>query len=212
MGKKALIFLRTKEQIFKDKKTDITAINLVIKYSLGWALLFTSVAILFKKKLLVFSQKHAGDKFHNESKTQNVLTIDNIPKNIPYADHLEVRWEVVMPNSVFEELNAKAKLEWTKIFSNPRNAASWSLRMKDNTITKQRKLKFFAYDLANFEEFRIKENKQSYFDTIKDLESLWFEISSYFKKCKNIESVINEIKNFWDVKSQIDFDIDWLVL
>lgn len=56
-------------------KTDITVVNQVIKYSLGWALLFTSVAILFKKKLLVFSQKHAGDKFHTESKTQNALTV-----------------------------------------------------------------------------------------------------------------------------------------
>lgn len=56
-------------------KTDITAINAIIKYSLGWALLFTSVAIIFKKKLLVFSQKHAGDKFHSESKTQNLLTV-----------------------------------------------------------------------------------------------------------------------------------------
>jgi uncharacterized membrane protein YfcA len=54
---------------------DITAINNIIKYSLGWALFFTSVAVLFKKKLLVFSQKHAGDKFHSESKTQNTLTV-----------------------------------------------------------------------------------------------------------------------------------------
>lgn len=56
-------------------KTDISAINAVIKYSLGWALLFTSVAVLFKKKLLNFSQKHSGDKFHSESTTQNMLTI-----------------------------------------------------------------------------------------------------------------------------------------
>ncbi|UQD55954.1 sulfite exporter TauE/SafE family protein [Flavobacterium sp. K5-23] len=56
-------------------KTDITGINAIIKYGLGWALLFTSIAVLFKKKLLVFSQKHAGDKFHSESKTQNILTI-----------------------------------------------------------------------------------------------------------------------------------------
>lgn len=56
-------------------KTDITAINVIIKYSLGWALLLTSVAVLFKKKLLVLSQKHAGDKFHSESKTQNLLTV-----------------------------------------------------------------------------------------------------------------------------------------
>jgi hypothetical protein len=56
-------------------KTDITAINAIIKHSLGWALLFTSVAVLFKKKLLVISQKHAGHKFHSESKTQNALTV-----------------------------------------------------------------------------------------------------------------------------------------
>lgn len=56
-------------------KTDVTALNAIIKHSLGWALLFTSIAIVFKKRLLVFSQKHAGDKFHRESKTQNFLTV-----------------------------------------------------------------------------------------------------------------------------------------
>lgn len=61
--------------ILHNIKSDISVINSLIKYSLGWALLFTSVAILFKKKLLVLSQKHAGDKFHSESKTQNGLTV-----------------------------------------------------------------------------------------------------------------------------------------
>ena len=56
-------------------KTDITTINSVIKYGLGWALIVTSVAVLFKKKLLVISQKHAGDKFHTQSNTQNALTV-----------------------------------------------------------------------------------------------------------------------------------------
>jgi len=56
-------------------KTDITALNAIIKYSLGWALLLTSIAVLFKKKLLILSQKHSGDKFHSESKTQNLLTV-----------------------------------------------------------------------------------------------------------------------------------------
>lgn len=61
--------------ILDNIKTDITTINALIKQSLGWALLFTSVAILFKKRLAAFSQKHAGDRFHKESKTQNILTI-----------------------------------------------------------------------------------------------------------------------------------------
>lgn len=61
--------------ILESIKTDVTAMNAIIKYSLGWALLFTSIAVLFKKKIMIFSQKHAGDKFHYESKTQNILTV-----------------------------------------------------------------------------------------------------------------------------------------
>lgn len=61
--------------VLESIKTDISSLNSIIKQSLGWALLFTSVAILFKKKLLILSAKHAGDRFHKESNTQNVLTI-----------------------------------------------------------------------------------------------------------------------------------------
>jgi NAD-dependent DNA ligase len=46
------------------------------------------------------------------------------------------------------------------------------LRLKDASVTAKRNLKFFAYDLANFEEFRLKEKKETYFETIKDLENL----------------------------------------
>ncbi len=147
-----------------------------------------------------------------EDVTQNILQIENIPKTIAYKKHLEVRGEVVMPISSFNMLNEEAKNTWWKIFSNPRNAASWSLRMKDNRVTKKRKLQFFAYDLANFSEFVEEEQKESYFDVIKDLEKLWFDISSFFERSEDIWEVINKIQNFWDIKSKIDFEIDWLVL
>jgi hypothetical protein len=61
--------------ILHNIKTDVTVLNSIIKNSLGWALLFTAVAILFKKKLVLLSQKHAGEMFYNKSKTQNALTV-----------------------------------------------------------------------------------------------------------------------------------------
>ena len=147
-----------------------------------------------------------------EDVTINAMQIANIPKTIPYKKYLEVRWEVVLPISSFNSLNEIAKKEGWKIFSNPRNAASWSMRMKDASVTKKRNLKFFVYDLANFEEFRLEENISEYYDVIKDLEKFGFEISSYFNKLSGIWEVISAIDNFWDVKKQIDFEIDGLVL
>lgn len=154
-----------------------------------------------------------------EDITINAFQIWNIPKKIPYKNRLEVRWEVIMPISVFNEINKKALKEWTKIFSNPRNAASWSLRQLDSSITKTRKLAYFAYDLANFEEFANDENKQNYYEVIKDLENFWFDISSYFKTFSHIEDLIKEIvkengelKTKQEFISGLDFDIDWLVI
>jgi len=147
-----------------------------------------------------------------EDVTVNVMQIENIPKSITYTDYLEVRGEVVMPISVFNDINEKAKVEGTKIFSNPRNSASWSLRMKNAKVTKERKLKFFAYDLANLEEFKINEKIENYFNIIKNLEKLWFDISSYFEICNTINDVIYKIENFTDIKNKIDFEIDGLVV
>jgi DNA ligase (NAD+) len=56
--------------------------------------------------------------------TENIKTIKNIPQEIQYKEYLEIRGEVVMPISAFNMLNEKAKVEGTKVFSNPRNAAS----------------------------------------------------------------------------------------
>ena len=141
-----------------------------------------------------------------EDVTQNIMQIKNIPKEIEYLEYLEVRGEVIMPISSFEKLNKEALESGEKVFSNPRNAASWSLRMKDNRVTKKRNLAFFAYD---FWDLIISD---SYFDCIKNLEKLWFDITSYFEKCKNIWVVIDKIHNFWDIKKNIDFEIDGLVL
>jgi DNA ligase (NAD+) len=158
-----------------------------------------------------------------EDVTENIMQIQNIPKKIDYKKKLEVRGEVVMPISSFEMLNKEAKRKGEKVFSNPRNASSGSLRVLDTTITKKRNLKFFAYDLANFAEFiqnpptapLIKgelKGDYTYYEVIKDLENLGFEISRYFKKCKDIEEVITNIENFWNIKKEIDFEIDGLVI
>lgn len=47
---------------------------------------------------------------------------------------------------------------------------------------------------------------------IETLEELWFDISSYFPKCDSIQEVIVAIENIWNIKSEIDFEVDGLVI
>lgn len=143
-----------------------------------------------------------------EDVTENIMQINNIPKVIDRSWIFEVRGEVVMPISSFERLNKQALKEWGKVFSNPRNAASGSLRVLDTNITKHRDLQYFAYDVSNFEAF----STGAYHALIETLESLGFAISSYFPKCSGIEEVISAIETIWNIKSEIDFEIDGLVI
>ena len=51
------------------------AMNLVIKQALGVVLLLTALAIFFKKRLLAFAQRHAGDRYRLSSRSLNGLTV-----------------------------------------------------------------------------------------------------------------------------------------
>ncbi len=185
----------------------INNVSYTLEYKFDWLW----IELIYKKWELVQAiTRWNGIEW--EDVTQNIFCIDNIPKYIDYKEHLEVRWEVVMPISSFESLNKKAIKENKKVFSNPRNAASWSVRTKDIKITKERNLKFYAYDLANFDEFRHRENISNYYDVILDLEKLWFEISSYFEIFDSIEWVIDSIDTIDSFKKDIDFEIDGLVI
>lgn len=55
--------------------TDTAALNAVIKHALGYVLLLTALAILFKQKILGFAQKHAGDHYHLSDRSLRTLTI-----------------------------------------------------------------------------------------------------------------------------------------
>ena len=192
----------TQSQIYKEKP--INDIDYTIEFKFDWLW----VELIYNNWELIQAITR-WNWIEWEDISENVKQVKNIPKEIKYKERIEVRGEVIMPISVFKKLNEKSKKVGDKIFSNPRNAASWSLRLLDNSITKERKLKFFWYDVLNYYSF---ENNNSYYNLIKKLDNLWFETSWYFKKIKWIKNVINSIDNFWETKKSIDFEIDGLVI
>ena len=150
-----------------------------------------------------------GDGFIGEEITQNVMFIKGIPKNLINckSDLIEIRGEVFFLRSDFEKLNTKL-IEKNK-FSNPRNAASGSLRQLDSKITKDRPLRFIPHgygtysyknEFLNFEDFLTFCKKNN------------FDKTGYSKKYDNIEDIYKYVSDIEKKRSSINFDIDGLVI
>jgi len=95
-----------------------------------------------------------GDGTTGEDITANLRTIDSIPLRLLGDDVpplLEARGEVYMPYAAFDALNERQVEEGKPVFANARNAAAGSVRMKDPSITAQRRLGIWIYQLGLIE-------------------------------------------------------------
>ncbi|MET3770333.1 DNA ligase (NAD+) [Marisediminicola sp. UYEF4] len=79
-----------------------------------------------------------GDGVVGEDVTENVAWVPGIPRRLAGSGHpplVEVRGEVFFPVAAFRDLNAEQSAAGDRIFANPRNAASGSLRQKEEGKT-----------------------------------------------------------------------------
>ena len=89
-----------------------------------------------------------GDGVTGEDVTENIRTIATVPKTLREpVPFLEVRGEVYMSDESFQRLCQRQELLEEKPFKNPRNAAAGSLRQKDPTVTAQRELSIFVFNV-----------------------------------------------------------------
>lgn len=83
--------------------------------------------------------------------TANVSGIDGIPVSLHggRTDRVEIRGEIVMYNSDFEELNAAREAAGLKTFANPRNTVAGTIKSKDPAEIEDRKLHFIPHTLTD---------------------------------------------------------------
>jgi len=182
-------------------------VNQNIEYTCELKIDGIASTIHYEDGLLVLAATR-GNGTVGENITKNALTINSLPKVLTEHISLEVRGEVYMLKSVFNELNDKRKLENKSLFANPRNAAGGSLRQLDSNITKERKLDQFSYTLVNPEKYNI--YKQS--DVMTYLSKLGFSVNPHFRKCHNIDEVIEYIEEYKDKRKELPYETDGIVI
>ncbi len=175
--------------------------NFEITYSAEPKIDGISASLTYKNGNFVIGLSR-GDGNEGEDITNNLFTIEDIPKKIASNDfpsEIDVRGEVYIKNSDFENLKEK--------FANPRNAASGSLRQKNSEETRKIPLKFIAYTFGY--ERGLETSTQS--EYLLKLRKWGFQTNPLNK---TISGIKNLLKNYDDVEKKrlnLDFDIDGIV-
>jgi DNA ligase (NAD+) len=149
-----------------------------------------------------------GDGIVGEDITENLKTIRTIPLVIDEQRPLEVRGEVYMAKSVFEELNVIRSEEKEALFANPRNAAAGSLRQLDSKIAAQRKLSVFFYSFVNAHELGLDTQSAS----LERLSSLGFNVNAMSLTCATIDDVISFVNHWQAKRDELPYEIDGIVI
>ncbi|WP_170606874.1 NAD-dependent DNA ligase LigA [Ruegeria arenilitoris] len=149
-----------------------------------------------------------GDGEVGENVTENARTVKDIPQKIDNApDILEVRGEVYMSHSDFDDLNSRQAALGGKTFANPRNAAAGSLRQLDPAITKSRPLRFFAYAWGELSEPLAATQMAA----IQRLRSFGFQTNALTSLCGSVSEMLEHYRAIEAQRSTLGYDIDGVV-
>ena len=188
---------------FEKKITNYLSLNskFEIYYSAEPKIDGISASLTYKKGIFNKGVSR-GDGKMGEDITENLATIEDIPKVVSskdFPEEIDIRGEVFIQNSDFESIKEK--------FANPRNAASGSLRQKNPEETKKIPLKFIAYTFGY--EKGLKISKQSEF--LKKLKEWGFKTNYLNKTIKGIKNLIRNYEDIENKRGSLDFDIDGIV-
>jgi len=158
----------------------------------------------------LFQAVTRGDGIQGDDVTENIKTIKSIPLRLHgsgFPEEFEIRGEIYMPHSSFDQLNKKRLEDDEELFANPRNAASGSIKMQDSTEVAKRKLDCFLYYLpANGPPAK------THYDSLIAAKSWGFKISQFIVRCKNADEIFEYIKTWDTARHDLPFNIDGVVI
>ena len=167
-----------------------------------------AIALTYEKGIFIRGVTR-GDGITGEDITTNLKTVKAIPLKLFEPADIEVRGEIYMPKTSFEKLNEENLKKGEKIFANPRNAASGSIRQLDSTITAKRDLSIFVYSSV-FEN--TLNAPKTHYESMMYLKKLGFKINPNIRLCKNIKEAIEYCKE-WDLKrADLNYATDGVVI
>ncbi len=135
-----------------DKTKDVGALRSFVgehEALMSWKLDGLTVVLTYRGGSLAKAVTRGNGEV-GEVITNNARVFANVPLNIEFKGEVVLRGEAVITYDEFERINASITDEGAK-YKNPRNLCSGSVRQLDPAITKQRRVRFFAFSLVSAE-------------------------------------------------------------
>lgn len=151
-----------------------------------------------------------GDGRRGENITPNLRTIRTIPLALTgdFPAAFEVRGEVYMTKSGFERMNAERAERGEPLFANPRNSAAGAVRQLDPTITAQRPLSIYVYQVG-WSEGPV---PSSHIERLHWLADLGFRVNSDAQRHVSLAEVSERVSWWGQRRERLDYDIDGVVI
>jgi len=141
--------------------------------------------------------------------TANARTIRGLPLVVDEGPQLfEVRGEVYMSRSTFDELNGLRREVGEPEFANPRNAAAGAIRLLDAREAARRRLGIWCYQLARAEGWQV----DSHVESLERLRDMGFPVSPGFARCDGIDDAEAFIDGWAERRLELDFSTDGIVI
>ena len=149
-----------------------------------------------------------GDGITGEDVTANALAIPDVKKviDLPY-ESMQLRGEVYMSHEDFERFNEAQENAGKKPAANPRNLAAGTLRQLDSSITKERGLKMFIFNVQQGPA----ELTTSQTEALDILSRRKIAVVKH-KKCTTPDQVIAAIDEIGEMRGELPYDIDGAVV
>jgi DNA ligase (NAD+) len=151
-----------------------------------------------------------GDGAKGEDVTANVRTIHKVPHRLKGRppEVLEVRGEVFMPLKGFERMNRLLREQGEKVYINPRNSASGSLRQLDPRITAKRPLDMFFYAIGTVEGGNLPDTQWA---MLEAFEKWGLPISPDATLVKGVEGLLGYFRGLGEKRRSLTYQIDGVV-
>jgi DNA ligase (NAD+) len=167
-----------------------------------------SISITYEKGKLLRAVTR-GDGFQGDDVTNNIKTIRSIPLQLKgnYPEKFDVRGEIILPFAGFEKMNQELIEIGEAPYSNPRNTASGSLKLKESIEVAKRPLDCLLYSLIG--------NQLPFGTQHEGLEMArnWgFKVPKEAKLADSLNEVFQYI-DYWDIhRHKLPYETDGVVV